>query len=61
LVTSSLIRGIQIGEISKLGWLIGFVKHAIRAEFLTPAVAFNFHNPDFIPDKPMALLVSMSG
>jgi hypothetical protein len=28
LVTSSLMRGIQIGERSKLGWLMGFVEHA---------------------------------
>jgi hypothetical protein len=27
--TSLLTRGIQIGEMSKLGWLIGLVKHAI--------------------------------
>jgi hypothetical protein len=29
LVTSLLIRRIQLGEMSKLVWLIGFVKHAI--------------------------------
>jgi hypothetical protein len=29
LETSLLMRGIQIGEMSKLGWLIGLVKHAI--------------------------------
>jgi hypothetical protein len=29
LETSLLIRGIQIGEMSKLGWLIGLIKHAI--------------------------------
>jgi hypothetical protein len=34
LLTSSQIRGIQIGEISKLGWLIGLVKHAICADSL---------------------------
>jgi len=28
---SSLIRGIQMGELSKLGWLMRFVKHATRA------------------------------
>jgi hypothetical protein len=32
--TSLLIRGIQIGEMSKLGWLIGLVKHAIWANSL---------------------------
>ena len=29
LLTSSLMRGIHIGEISKLGWLIGLDEHAI--------------------------------
>jgi hypothetical protein len=29
LLTSSLMRGIHMGEISKLGWLIGLVEHAI--------------------------------
>jgi hypothetical protein len=29
LETSLLRRGIQIGEMFKLGWLIGLVKHAI--------------------------------
>jgi hypothetical protein len=28
LETSLLMRGIQIGEMSKLGWLIGLVEHA---------------------------------
>jgi hypothetical protein len=31
LVTSSTIRGIQMGEISRLGWLIGVFKHSIWA------------------------------
>jgi hypothetical protein len=31
LLTSSLIRGIQMGEMSEPGWLIGLVKHAICA------------------------------
>jgi hypothetical protein len=34
LETSLLIRGIQVGEMSKLGWLIGFIKHAIWADSL---------------------------
>jgi hypothetical protein len=29
-----LIRGIQMGEMSKLGWQIGLVKHAIGADLL---------------------------
>jgi hypothetical protein len=28
------MRGIQMGEISKLGWLMGFVEHAIRISSL---------------------------
>jgi hypothetical protein len=32
--TSLLMRGIQIGEMSKLGWLIGLTKHAIWADSL---------------------------
>jgi hypothetical protein len=31
LETSSLMRGIQIGDMSKLGWVIGLVKYAIWA------------------------------
>jgi hypothetical protein len=31
-LTSLLIRGIQMGEMSKLGWLIGLVKLAIWAK-----------------------------
>jgi hypothetical protein len=34
LVTSLLIRGIQMGEMSELGWMIGLVKHAIWADSL---------------------------
>jgi hypothetical protein len=30
--TSLLLRGIQMGEMPKLGWLIGLVKHAIWAD-----------------------------
>jgi hypothetical protein len=32
LLTSLLIRGIQMGVMSKLGWLIGLVDHAIWAD-----------------------------
>jgi hypothetical protein len=32
LVTSWLIRGIQMGEMSEMGWLIGLAKHAIWAD-----------------------------
>jgi hypothetical protein len=34
LLTSWLIRGIQMGEMSKLGWLIGLDKHATWADSL---------------------------
>jgi hypothetical protein len=34
LETSLLIRGIQMGELSNLGWLIGLVKYAIWANSL---------------------------
>jgi hypothetical protein len=33
-VTSSLMKRIQMWEISKLGWLMGFVEHAIWADSL---------------------------
>jgi hypothetical protein len=32
LETSLLMKGIQIGEMSELGWLIGLVEHAIWAD-----------------------------
>jgi hypothetical protein len=56
--------GIQIGEMSKLGWLIGLVKHAIWADFLVfpiPAVTFNFQNPSFIPAHPITPFIGMLG
>jgi hypothetical protein len=34
LLTSMLMWGIQMGDISELGWLIGLVKHAIWANSL---------------------------
>jgi hypothetical protein len=34
LLTSLLIRGIQMGEMSKLGWMIGLAKHAIWTDSL---------------------------
>jgi hypothetical protein len=40
LVTSLLIRGIQMGEMSKLGWLTGLVKHAIWADSLLCSLVF---------------------
>jgi hypothetical protein len=34
LLTSSLIKGFHMGEIYKLGWLIGIAKHDIWADSL---------------------------
>jgi hypothetical protein len=34
MVTALLIKGIQMGEVTKLRWLIGLVEHAIRADSL---------------------------
>jgi hypothetical protein len=34
MLASLLIRGNQMGEMSKLGWLIGLVKHAVCADSL---------------------------
>jgi hypothetical protein len=64
LVTSLLIRGIQMEEMSKLGWLIRLVEDAIWADsllFPIPAVTFNFQNPSFIPAYPMTLFICMLG
>jgi hypothetical protein len=33
LVTPSMIMWVQMLELSRLGWLIGFVKHATWAQF----------------------------
>jgi hypothetical protein len=49
LVTSLLIRGIQMGEMSKSGWLIGLVKHAawpihfISYTCRLPSVSLSIH------------------
>jgi hypothetical protein len=50
LVTSLLIREIQVGRMSKLDWLIGLIKHVIWGRFLVlpiPAVTFNLQNFEF--------------
>jgi hypothetical protein len=46
LLTSLLIRGIQMGEMSKMGWLIGLVKHAICADSLYLLCSVVFRIPD---------------
>jgi hypothetical protein len=56
-LTSLLIRGIHVGEISKLGWMIGVAEHVIS----TPVVTFNLKNPSFIPDYPMTFFIGMLG
>jgi hypothetical protein len=53
LLTSLLIRGIQMGEMSKLGWLISV--------FPVPAVTFNFQNHSFTPVHLMILFIGMLG
>jgi hypothetical protein len=45
-----------VGDIFEQGWLIGFTKHALWADFLLhpmPSVIFNFQNLGFIPAYPM--------
>jgi hypothetical protein len=64
LLTSLLIRGIQMGDMSKLGLLIGLVKHSILARFVifpVPAITFNFQNPSVIPAYPMTPFIGMMG
>jgi hypothetical protein len=50
LITSVLIRGVQMGEMSKLGLLIGMVKHAICADSLVSYTCcsrgFSFYSID---------------
>jgi hypothetical protein len=33
MATALLIRGVQMGEMSRRGWLFGLVKHAMWADF----------------------------
>jgi hypothetical protein len=44
LMTSWMTTGIQMGEISKLGWLIGLLKHATQMFSLRPAYNSNPHS-----------------
>jgi hypothetical protein len=49
-----------MGEISKLGWLIGLVNNGHMGQLLIfsiPAVAFNFQNPGIIPAYSMTLSI----
>jgi hypothetical protein len=51
-----------MGEMSKLGWLIGLVKHAIWADSLyipIPDLTLNFENPSINPAYSIALFISM--
>jgi hypothetical protein len=64
LVTLLLMLGVQMGEMPKLGWPIGLVKHAVWADFLVfpiPSVTFNFQNRSFIPAYPIILFIGMLG
>jgi hypothetical protein len=64
LVTSLLLKGIQMGKMFRLGWLIGLVEHAIWADSLLlpiPAVTFNFQNRSIIPAYPMSFFIGMLG
>jgi hypothetical protein len=59
-----LIRGIQMGEMFKLGWLIGLVKHAICADsvhFLYLLLLSISKNPSSIPAYPVTLFIGMLG
>jgi hypothetical protein len=63
-VISLLIRGIQTGEIYGLGRLIGFFEACPMGQFLVfpiPAITSIFHDPGFIPDNHMTLLIGMLG
>jgi hypothetical protein len=60
LVTSLLIRRIQMGEMSTLGWLMGLFKHAIWVHCISFIYCyFQFPNPSFIPAYPVILFVGM--
>jgi hypothetical protein len=64
MVTSSLIRRIQMGHLSRLRWLTGFFKCIIWGRFFVfaiPAVNLNSQNLSFVPDCPMTLLIGLLG
>jgi hypothetical protein len=46
LVTSLMIKGSHMGEMSKLGWLIGLVKHAIWADSFISYTCCYFQFPE---------------
>jgi hypothetical protein len=53
-----------MGEMSKLGWLIGLVKHARRVSsfyFLYLLLLSITINPNSIPAYPVALFIGMLG
>jgi hypothetical protein len=55
LVTPSLIRGVQLGEISRVGWLIGIFKHTVWADDLYISYAscyFLFQKSCLHPRRP---------
>jgi hypothetical protein len=53
LVTSFMIWGIHMGDVSKLGWLIGLVEHAMWADSLYFLyLLFQFPKPYLYPSLP---------
>jgi hypothetical protein len=57
-------QGLHKGEISKLGWLIGFVKHAMWADsfyFLYLLSLSISQNPSFVPAYPVTFFIGMLG
>jgi hypothetical protein len=51
-----------MGEITKLGGLLGFAKQSIWVDsyvFPIHVVAFDFQNPSFFPDDPVIILIGM--
>jgi hypothetical protein len=64
LVNSLLIRGEQIREISRLGWLMGILQHDMWAAFLYflyTQFGFNLWSFAFIPDHKKTYLKDMLG
>jgi hypothetical protein len=59
LETSLLMREIQIGEMSELGWLIRLVKHAIWADSLYVLYLLLRSFSKIIPAYSMTLFIGM--
>jgi len=61
LLTSLLIRGLGIGDVSKLGWLMVVSQYATCANYLfpIPGVGLCLKDVDFFQTYPVAFLVVM--